>query len=313
MCKKSEYDLYKDVSIIAGPSSVDLATAIAKHLDAELVPVDLRIFPDGESKIKMRRVDKDYCIVVQSTYPPTDRHLLQALMMIKRCSEDGAANVCAVMPYMAYSRQDRAFLDGEVVSMALVAKLIETVGTKRLITVDIHSPASLSYFTIDTQNISAVGLLADYAAVKIKPNAPIVVSPDMGGAKRAVKFARMLGTDMVALKKSRDKDTAEVIIEEKELNSSVVGRDLILLDDMISTGESIVEACRFLRRYKPNKIYAICTHALLIGDATTRIKAAGVEEIISTNSVPGINAKVDLAPLITTKLKAIIDTKKHLR
>ena len=305
--------MYKDVSIIAGPSSLDLATAIAKHLDAELVPVDLRIFPDGESKIKMRRVDKDYCIVVQSTYPPTDRHLLQALMMIKRCSEDGAANVCAVMPYMAYSRQDRAFLDGEVVSMALVAKLIETVGTKRLITVDIHSPASLSYFTIDTQNISAVGLLADYAAVKIKPNAPIVVSPDMGGAKRAVKFARMLGTDMVALKKSRDKDTAEVIIEEKELNSNVVGRDLILLDDMISTGESIVEACRFLRRYKPNKIYAICTHALLIGDATTRIKAAGVEEIISTNSVPGINAKVDLAPLITTKLKAIIDTKKHLR
>ena len=305
--------MYKDVSIIAGPSSLDLATAIAKHLDAELVPVDLRIFPDGESKIKMRRVDKDYCIVVQSTYPPTDRHLLQALMMIKRCSEDGAANVCAVMPYMAYSRQDRAFLDGEVVSMALVAKLIETVGTKRLITVDIHSPASLSYFTIDTQNISAVGLLANYAAVKIKPNAPIVVSPDMGGAKRAVKFARMLGTDMVALKKSRDKDTAEVIIEEKELNSSVLGRDLILLDDMISTGESIVEACRFLRRYKPNKIYAICTHALLIGDATTRIKAAGVEEIISTNSVPGINAKVDLAPLITTKLKAIIDTKKHLR
>ena len=305
--------MYKDVSIIAGPSSLDLATAIAKHLDAELVPVDLRIFPDGESKIKMRRVDKDYCIVVQSTYPPTDRHLLQALMMIKRCSEDGAANVCAVMPYMAYSRQDRAFLDGEVVSMALVAKLIETVGTKRLITVDIHSPASLSYFTIDTQNISAVGLLADYAAVKIKPNAPIVVSPDLGGAKRAVKFARMLGTDMVALKKIRDKDTAEVIIEEKELNSSVVGRDLILLDDMISTGESIVEACRFLRRYKPNKIYAICTHALLIGDATTRIKAAGVEEIISTNSVPGINAKVDLAPLITTKLKAIIDTKKHLR
>lgn len=305
--------MYKDVSIIAGPSSLDLATAIAKDLDAELVPVDLRIFPDGESKIKMKKTDKDYCIVVQSTYPPTDRHLLQALMMLKRCSEDGAANVCAVMPYMAYSRQDRAFLDGEVVSMALVAKLIETVGTKRLITVDIHSPASLSYFTIETQNISAVDLLADYAAVKIKPTAPIVVSPDMGGAKRAAEFAKMLGTDMVSLTKSRDKNTAEVFIEEKELNSNVVGRDLILLDDMISTGESIVEACRFLRRYKPNKIYAICSHALLIGDATTRIKAAGVEEIVSTNSVPGTNAKVDLTPLISTQLKAIIDTKMHLR
>ena len=304
--------MYKDVAIIAGPSSLDLGTSIAKHLEAELVPVDLKIFPDGESKIKVRKVEKDYCIIVQSTYPPTDRHLLQALMMIKRCSEDGSTNVWAIMPYMAYSRQDREFLDGEVVSTALVAKLLETVGTKRLITVDIHSPASLSYFMIDTQNISAVGLLAEYAASKIKLNAPIVVSPDLGGAKRAVEFARILGTDMVALTKSRDKETAQVFIEEKELNSNVVGRDLILLDDMISTGESIVEACRFLSRYSPNKIYAMCTHALLIGDAMTRIKAAGVEEIISTNSIPGVNAKVDLAQLISAQLKIIINTKSHL-
>ena len=304
--------MYKDVAIIAGPSSLDLGTSIAKHLEAELVPVDLKIFPDGESKIKVRKVEKDYCIIVQSTYPPTDRHLLQALMMIKRCSEDGSTNVWAIMPYMAYSRQDREFLDGEVVSTALVAKLVETVGTKRLITVDIHSPASLSYFKIDTQNISAAGLLAEYAASKIKLNAPIVVSPDLGGAKRAVEFARILGTDMVALTKSRDKDTAQVFIEEKELNSNLVGRDLILLDDMISTGESIVEACRFLSRYSPNKIYAMCTHALLIGDAMTRIRAAGVEEIISTNSIPGVNAKVDLAQLISAQLKIIINTKSHL-
>lgn len=302
--------MYKDVSIIAGPSSVDLATGIAKHLDAELVPVDLRIFADGESKIKMRKVEKDHCVIVQSTYPPTDRHLLQALMMIKRCSEH-AAEVCAVMPYLAYSRQDRAFLDGEVVSMDLVAKLIETVGTKRLITVDIHSPASLSYFTIDAQNISAVGLLARYAEVKFKPNAPIVVSPDMGGAKRAVEFAKVLGTEAIALTKSRDKDTGEVFIEEKELNCNVVDRDLILLDDTISTGESIVEACRFLKRYKPNKIYAMCTHAVLIGDATTKVKSAGIEEIISTNSIPGNSAKVDLAGLISAQIKTIIDS-KHL-
>jgi len=308
---EAEYDLYKDVAIIAGPSSVDLGTAIARHLDAELVPVHLKIFPDGESKIKVRKVEKNHCIIVQSTYPPTDRHLLQALMMLERCSKDGSANVWAVMPYMAYSRQDREFLDGEVVSAALVAKLVEKVGTKKLITVDVHSPASLSYYTIDTQNISAVGLLAEYAAGKIKPNAPIVVSPDLGGTKRAAEFARILGTDMIALTKSRDKDTAQVFIEEKELDSNVVGRDLILLDDMISTGESIVEACKFLKKYKPNKIHVMCTHALLIGDAMTRINSAGVDEIISTNSIPGISAKVDLAQLISAQLKTIIDSKSH--
>lgn len=306
---EAEYDLYKDVAIIPGPSSVDLGTAIARHLDAELVPVHLKIFPDGESKIKVRKVEKNHCIIVQSTYPPTDRHLLQALMMLERCSKDGSANVWAVMPYMAYSRQDREFLDGEVVSAALVAKLVENVGTKKLITVDVHSPASLSYYTIDTQNISAVGLLAEYAAGKIKPNAPIVVSPDLGGTKRAAEFAKILGTDMIALTKSRDKDTAQVFIEEKELDSNVVGRDLILLDDMISTGESIVESCKFLKKYKPNKIYAMCTHALLIGDAMTRINSAGVDEIISTNSIPGISAKVDLAQLISAQLKTIIDSK----
>jgi ribose-phosphate pyrophosphokinase len=301
--------LYKDVSVIAGPSSVDLANGIAKHLDAELVPVDLRIFADGESKIKVTKVEKHYCIVVQSTYPPTDRHLLQALMMIKRCSEN-AAEVCAVMPYMAYSRQDRAFATGEVVSMALVAKLIETVGTKRLITVDIHSPASLSYFTIDVQNISAAVPLGGYATAQIKPNAPIVVSPDKGGATRAEEFAKVLGTEMIALTKSRDKDTGEVIIEEKDLDSNLVDRDLIIFDDTISTGESIVEACRFLKRYKPNKIYAMCTHAVLMGDAITRVKAAGIEEIISTNSIPGVTAKVDLASLISAKLKAVTDSKR---
>lgn len=299
--------MYKDVSIIAGPSSIELAKAIAKRLSAELVPVDLRIFADGESKIRVGNVEKNHCIIVQSTYPPTDRHLLQALMLMERCSED-ADNVYAVMPYMAYSRQDRVFLDGEVVSMALVAKLIETVGTKRLMTVDIHSPSSLSYFKIDAQNISAVGLLAKYAAVNIKPKSPVVISPDKGGTTRAIEFARVLGTDMIALTKSRDKDTGEVFIEKKELDYNLRGRDLIVLDDTISTGESIVEACRFLKRYRPNKIYAMCTHALLIGDATSRLKAAGIEEIVSTNSIPGISAKVDLASLISAQLKAIIDS-----
>jgi ribose-phosphate pyrophosphokinase len=301
--------LYKDVSIIAGPSSVDLAIGISKRLDAELVPVDLRIFADGESKIKVRMVEKDHCVIIQSTYPPTDRHLLQALMLIKKCSED-SEKVYAVMPYMAYSRQDRAFLEGEAVSMGLVAKLIEAAGTNMFITVDMHSPASLSYFTIKAQNISAVGLLARHAKVKFKANIPIVVSPDKGGVQRAVEFANELSTDMIALTKRRNKSTGEIIIEEKELNCNIVDRDLIILDDTITTGGSIVEACRFLRTYKPNKIYAMCTHAVLIGDTKRRVKAAGIEEIISTNSIPGNSAKVDLAGLIAGQVKNIIDSKR---
>jgi ribose-phosphate pyrophosphokinase len=299
--------LKKEVSIIAGPSSSDLATRIAKDLDAELVPVDCRIFADGESKIKMDMTKKNHCIIVQSTYPPTDRHLLQALMMIKKCTDCRAVNVYIVMPYMAYARQDRAFLEGEVISIALVAKLLEAVGTKRLITVDIHSLLALSYFTIDVQNISSIPLLANYATNNMKLHRPIIVSPDLGGIKRAVEFANILKVDMIALKKSRDRDTGKISIDEK-LDSSVVGRDVLLVDDMISSGGSIVKACKVLKKNKSGKIYAICAHALLVGNAMQNIKAAGVEQVIATNSIPSKSAKVDLSPLISENLRNLIQT-----
>ena len=299
------YNLNREVSIIAGPSSSDLATRIARDLDAELVPVDVRIFTDGESKIKIGKTKKKYCIIVQSTYPPTDRHLLQALMMIKKCTDCKAMNVYTVIPYLAYARQDRAFLEGEVISMELVAKLLEAVGTRRVITMDIHSSLALSHFTINVQNISSISILADYAANEMKLNKPIVVSPDSGGIIRAREFAKILKVDMMALKKFRDRDTGEVHIDER-LDLSVIDRDALLVDDIISSGDSIAKACRVLKKNNSNKVYAICTHALLIGDAMQRIKAAGVEDVIATNSIPSEFAKVDLSRIISENLRNLV-------
>ena len=297
----------KEISIVAGPSSVDLATNVASCLDADLLSVDFRIFKDGETKIKMSKPVGKNCILIQSTYPPADRHLLQALMMLKNCSDNGSADILAVVPYMAYSRQDREFLDGEVVSMAVVARLFECVGTRRLITVDIHSPTSLSYFSIDVHNLSAVGLLAKYAITNLKTSRPVVISPDKGGAKRAMEFAKILRTDMLTLSKRRDMHSTEVFMDNQQLNFDLAGRDVIILDDMISTGESIVKATEFLIEANPNNIYAMCTHAVMIEDATEKIEAAGVKEIISTNSIPGAIAKVDLSPVISREIASIIE------
>jgi ribose-phosphate pyrophosphokinase len=301
--------LEKDVYVLAGTPSSDLAIKIAKALEdiADLVPVDVHIFSDGESKIKINKdIRKKYCIIVRSTYPPTDRHLLQMLMMIKKCNDDNASGVCSVIPYMAYARQDKAFLEGEIVSIGVVAKLLEAVGTKQLITVDIHSMRALSYFTIDVENLSSVPLLANYAAKNMKLSMPIVISPDKGGSKRAEEFASILKTDMIALNKSRDKNTGVVTINEK-LDFDVTDRDIILVDDMISSGGSIIKACEVLKGNKCGKIYAMCAHALLIGDALQRIKAVGiVEDIIATNSIPGECAKVDLSPLLSPAIRKII-------
>jgi ribose-phosphate pyrophosphokinase len=299
------YNLNREVSIIAGPSSPDLATRIARDLDAELIPAEVRVFTDGESKIKIGNAKKKNCIIVQSTYPPTDRHLLQALMMIKKCTDCKAMNVYAVIPYMAYARQDKAFLEGEVISMALVAKLLEAVGTTRVITVDVHSSLALSHFTIDVQNISSISILANYASNVMKLDNPIIISPDSGGIIRAREFAKILKVDIMALKKFRDRNTGEVNIDER-LDFNIVDRDALLVDDMISSGDSIAKACRVLKKNKSGKVYAICTHGLLIGNAIQRIKAAGVEDVIATNSVPNEFAKVDLSRLISENLRNLV-------
>jgi ribose-phosphate pyrophosphokinase len=290
-----------EISVIAGPASPDLANKIAKRLGAQLVPAELRVFSDGESKIKIGKAGKN-CVVVQSTHPPADTHLMQAMMMTRKCADEGAREVCAVIPYLAYARQDRAFLEGEAVSIALVAKLLEAAGVKHVITVDIHSKLAMSHFA-SVQNVSSIPLLADYAASKLKLRRPIVVSPDSGGGDRAKEFARRLKSDVVTLKKSRDRTTGEVRVDEK-LDIDVSARDAVLVDDMISSGGSIVKAAEILRKKGAGKVYAMCAHGLLIGNAAQKINAAGVQDIITTNSVPGEYAKVDLSPAIADALES---------
>ncbi|HXG07875.1 MAG TPA: ribose-phosphate pyrophosphokinase [Nitrososphaera sp.] len=288
-----------DISLIAGPASADLAEKIARHLGSKLIAAELRVFADGESKIRMAGAGKN-CVIVQSTYPPPDTHIMQTLMMARKCAIDGARDVCAVIPYLAYARQDRMFLDGEVVSIELISKLFEATGIKHVVTVDIHSQLAMSHFT-SIENISSIPLLADYAS-KMNFYRPVAVSPDAGGASRANEFAKLLKTDSVALKKSRDRTTGEITIDEK-IDIDVSGRDAILVDDMISSGGSIVKAAQVLRKNNSQRVYALCAHALLIGDAVQKIRSAGVEDIIATNSVPGEYSKVDLSPAIAQALE----------
>jgi ribose-phosphate pyrophosphokinase len=289
-----------EISVVAGPGSFDLAKNIAKRLGARLSVASLRIFSDGESNIKLGKVGKN-CVIVQSTHPPTDTHLIQLLMMAKKCTDDGAQHLCAVIPYLGYARQDRAFLEGEVVSIDLVAKLFEITGLEHIITVDIHSQLAMSYFA-SIQNVSSVPLLADYAS-KMKLRDPIAVSPDAGGTNRAKEFARQLDIDVIVLKKSRHRVTGEVTVDEK-LHTDISKRDAIVIDDIISSGGSIIKAAEVLHKKGVGKIYAMCSHALLIRDAAQKIKSAGVQDIISTNSVPGEYSKVEISPEIASALRS---------
>jgi ribose-phosphate pyrophosphokinase len=224
------------------------------------------------------------------------------MMMARKCAEDGASQVCAVVPYLAYARQDKAFLDGELVTISLIGRLLAAAGIKSLITVDMHSQLGMSRFSgVEIVNVSAIPLLGKYVG-KMNLVRPISVSPDAGGEGRVREFAKQLGTDALVLKKTRNRSTGEVTIEDPEIG--VQGRDAVLVDDMISSGGSIVAAAQALRRKGAGRVYAVCSHALLLGDAPEKITKAGIDEIIATDSIPNKYARVDLSGAIAEVLRS---------
>ena len=286
----------KKTSIIAGKSSEELAKKLARKIKANLIKTEVRVFPDGESKITLfGNVSKRRTVVVHSIYPPVDNNLVQALSLIAKAKEL-SSEVIAVIPYMGYARQDREFLPGEIVTMKVLGKLFKSSGASRIIVVDIHSIMGLKYFTRNSQNVSAIpDLVKHFRKMRLKN--PLVVSPDRGGEKRAKEFAKELNSDYIALDKKRDRKTGKVEIKTKDLDL-VKARDVILVDDMISTGGSIIKATKFLKKQKSNKVYVACTHALLINDAKKKIKQAGVTKIISANTIPGDTSTVDVSSAI---------------
>jgi ribose-phosphate pyrophosphokinase len=168
----------------------------------------------------------------------------------------------------------------------------------------------LSYFTIPVKNISSIPLLADYARDVLKLSNPLIVSPDFGGITRAAEFARLLKTDMIYFEKSRDLSTGEVIIKNEkhthEYKKKLEGRDVLLIDDMISSGRTIAKACDFIKKNGANKVHALCVHALLGTGIAQRMKTSGIQDIIATNSIPNEFARVDLSPLLLDTLNKII-------
>jgi ribose-phosphate pyrophosphokinase len=289
------------INLIAGNSSEDLAKKISKKLKANLIKSQVKVFPDGESKTTLKgKLSKGKTIVVQSIYPPVDSNLIHALSLVSK-ARDFSTEVVVVVPYLGYARQDREFLPGEIITMKTLGQLFKGAGASKIIVVDIHSKIGLKHFKIKSENISAIPDLIGYFK-KINLKNPLVVSPDQGGKERAKEFAKKFGSEFIALKKKRNRKTGKVQIKTEGLDG-VKGRDVILVDDMISTGGSIIKATEFLKKQKCNRVFVACTHALLMNDAEKKIRKAGVTKIISTNTIPGKTSIVDISGTIAKAIK----------
>ena len=285
-----------DWLVVPGPASLDIAANLSTRLGSKLLTVETTEFPDGESKIRISdEVRNKRVIIVQSTYPPVDKHLMQLLLLSHKLSEDGA-DVYAAVPYLGYARQDKEFLKGELVSLGIIAHLMRSVRIISMVTVDIHSVQGLGLVSFPVYSCSSIPILAEYTKANFDLKQPIAVSPDFGSSTRVEAFAAVLKSEYVSFKKSRNRVTGEISTEDKELN--LRGRDAIIIDDMISTGGSVVKCAELLKKHGANKVIAACAHPVLVGGSSNKLKSAGVDELVATNTIPSAFSKVDVSPLI---------------
>ena len=282
--------------VIANPTSENLAKKIAKKLQARYLKTHLKVFPDGESKLTVSGYpNKGTIVVVSSMEPPVDSNLVRTLSLISK-SREMSSDVIVIVPYMGYAKQDKEFLKGEIITISVVAKLLKAAGATRLLVVDFHNPNAVGFFKFPTKNISTVSLFTKYFK-KYKLKNPLVVSPDLFWKSNAEKFAKSINATVIALNKQRDRKTGKLVIKSP-LPKFSKGCDLILFDDMVSTGGSILKAIKFLKGNFRN-MYVVCTHPVFVGDSERKIRKLGVSRIIGTNSIEGKFSQIDLSQIIS--------------
>jgi ribose-phosphate pyrophosphokinase len=289
------------MKIIPGPASKQLGEKVAKFLGVEAVPLVFKTYPDGESYVRLEgNVQNEEIVVVQTTSPPQDTRLMQLALIADAAKRHGAEKVTAVVPYLAYARQDKVFLQGEAISIEAVARMLKVAGIDSLITVNVHQAKVLAEFPFPAKTISAIPLLAEYFKKKGLEKA-FALAPDDGALWLVEEAKTILGDECGYLEKHRDLYTGQITMEKKKLDAR--GKTVIIFDDVISTGGTIALAAKIMRELGADKVYAACVHPLLIGDAEKRILESGVKEIVGTDSVPNHVSKVSLAPLLSEELK----------
>jgi ribose-phosphate pyrophosphokinase len=300
-----------ELKLFTGNANRPLAEEIAQSLHLPVGEAEVSRFSDGEVFVQVNEnVRGTDVFVVQPTCPPVNENLMELLVMIDALKRASARRITAVLPYYGYARQDRKVQPRVPITAKLVAVLLEAAGVDRVLALDLHAGQIQGFFNIPVDHLYASPVLIDYLGKKDLKD-PVVVSPDAGGVERARAIAKRLKANLAIIDKRREGPNQAIAMH---LIGEVRGRDAVVIDDMIDTAGTLVQAVTALEREGARRILACGVHAVLSGPAIDRITASPIEETVVTNSIPVSDAKraaritvLSVAPLLGEAIRRIHD------
>ncbi len=299
------------MKILSGTSNLSLSRSIARQLKLKLVNTNIKSFADGEAYVEINEnIRGNSVFVIQSTSTPANDNLMELLLCIDALRRSSAKNITAVIPYFGYARQDRKVVPRTSISAKLVSNLITNAGASRIVTVDLHSGQIQGFFDIPVDNLFATPLFARYIKKNLKNKNLICVSPDVGGVQRTRGLATKIDVDLAIIDKRRLQPGKSRVMR---IIGNVQNKECIIVDDIIDSGGTIVNAVDALIREGAKSVYVFVTHAVLSGEAINKIKKSKINKLIITDSID--NAKkiknvskiqvLSISPLMAETIKRI--------
>ena len=296
------------MKILSGTSNQKLSKDIAKQLKLKLVNTNIKKFADGEIYIEINEnIRGNSVFVVQSTSNPANDNLMELLLVIDALRRSSAKNITAVIPYYGYARQDRKVAPRTSISAKVVANLLTNAGASRILTVDLHAGQIQGFFDMPVDNLFTTPLFAKYIKKKFKSRNLICVSPDVGGVQRTRGLATKLKADLAIIDKRRPKPGQSQVMN---IIGDVKNKTCIIVDDIIDSGGTIVNAVEALKKAGAVEVYVFITHAVLSGEAIVKIKKSKIKKLIITDTIDNSqkiknNSKIEVLSISSLMAEAI--------
>ena len=271
------------MKLLTGNSNKILSKSIAKYLKSKLVNSSIRKFSDGELYVEINEnIRGNSIFIIQSTCSPANDNLMELLLCIDALKRSSAKNITAVIPYFGYARQDRKVVPRTSISAKLVSNLITKAGADRVVTVDLHAGQIQGFFDIPVDNLFATPIFARHIKKKIKSKKIICVAPDVGGTERARALGKLLNVGLAIVDKRRPKPGQSQVMN---VIGDVKDKTCVIVDDIIDSGGTIVNAAKALKERGAKEVYVYITHGVLSGDAVKKIKSSVIKNLVITDTI----------------------------